>query len=81
MSNRITNASAPRLWASSWIFLVVVLAMVGWITWASPVHARDPDTPCNPAGDDNELLYCVWTVEPHFGGFYLDPDDSTALKI
>ena len=81
MSYWITNASAPRLRASSWIFLVVVLAMVGWITWASPVHAQDPDATCNPTGNDNELLYCVWTVEPRFGGFYLNPDDSTALKI
>ena len=81
MSNWITNGSALRLWAVSWIFLVVVLSIVGWITWASPVHAQDADVPCNPSGDDNNLLYCVWTVEPRFGGMSVDQSDANELQV
>ena len=55
--------------------------MVGWITWAYPVHAQGADAPCNPAGDDNELLYCVWTVEPRFGGMSIDQSDANVLRV
>ena len=55
--------------------------MVGWITWASPVHAQDADVPCNPSGDDNDLLYCVWTVEPRFGGMSVDQSDANVLRV
>ena len=71
----------PRtVWATPFI-LFTLLLLGGWLNTAPLASAQGADTACNPAGDDNELLYCVWTVEPRFGGFYLDPDDSTALKI
>ena len=81
MSNWITNGSALRLWALSWLSLVAVLAIVGWTPWASPVYAQDADAPCNPSGDDNELLYCVWLVEPRFGGMNVDPSDPGTLRV
>ena len=55
--------------------------MVGWITWAYSVHAQGADAPCNPAGDDNKLLYCVWTVEPRFGGMSIDQSDANVLRV
>ena len=81
MSNWITNRRALCLWAVSWIFLVAVMAIVGWTPLASPVHAQDADAPCNPSGDDNDLLYCVWTVEPRFGGMSIDQSDANVLRV
>ena len=71
----------PRtVWATPFI-LFTLLLLGGWLNTAPLASAQGADTACNPAGDDNELLYCVWTVEPRFGGMSVDQSDATVLRV
>ena len=36
---------------------------------------------CIPSGNANDLLVCVWLVEPRFGGFAVDESDGSVLKV
>ena len=42
---------------------------------------HDSSANCNPSGNANELLVCVWLVEPRFGGFAVDESDGSVLKV
>ena len=36
---------------------------------------------CDESGDSNELLYCVYLVEPWFGGFKADVNDPNGFSV
>ena len=44
--------------------------------WSSAARAT-----CDESGDSNELLYCVYLVEPRFGGFKADVNDPNGISV
>ena len=66
-----------------WVAILVLAALVG-ISWFSPTdgaEAQGAAPACNPTGDDNDLLYCIWTVEQRFGGFYVDSTNPSVVQV
>ena len=64
--------------------LVAALALAvlgGRLLVPVPAANAQAESVCNASGNDNDLLYCVWTVEPRFGGFMVDPSDASVLKV
>lgn len=63
---------------------LVVLALavlIGLSAGAQTAMAQDAQPTCNPAGDDNDRLYCVWIAEPRFGGFNVDDSDPSTIRV
>ena len=72
-----TLTSAIRLWLA----LLALAVLIGALVSAQTAMAQDAEPTCNPAGDDNDRLYCVWIAEPRFGGINVDDSDPTAIRV
>jgi hypothetical protein len=68
----------------SWLYLatlILALLVVAASVVPSPALAQDSPSTCDASGDDNDLLYCVWLVEPRFGGMSVDQSDANVLRV
>ena len=86
----IRQGSSPKLaWMNKcqpgrlaiWVavLLIGVLLSVNWLSPMAGTEAQDALPECDPSGDDNDLLYCIWTVEQRFGGFYVDSTNPSVV--
>ena len=67
-----------------WLYVatLILALLVGAALFAtSPALAQDSPSTCDASGDDNDLLYCVWLVEPRFGGMSVDQSVSSVLRV
>ena len=65
-----------------WYLLIIALIVLSPLAIVSTVvEAQGINSFCDPSGADNDLLYCVFQVEPRFGGFYVDPSDPDRLRV
>ena len=72
-----TLTSAIRLSSA-----VAAMALsIGGLVSAQTAMAQGAEPTCNPASDDNDRLYCVWLVEPCFGGMSADQSDASVLHV
>ena len=62
------------------IVLIGVSLSVNWFSPTDGAEAQGAAPACNPTGDDNDLLYCIWTVEQRFGGFYVDSTNPSVVQ-
>ena len=68
----------------SWLYLatLILALLVAAASFApSPAQAQDSRSTCDASGDDNDLLYCVWLVEPRFGGMSVDQSVPSVLRV
>ena len=68
----------------SWFYLatlILALLVAAASVVPSPALAQDSPSTCDASGDDNDLLYCVWLVEPRFGGMSVDQSDANVLRV
>ncbi len=70
-----TNAIRLRL------ALVALALLIGGLVSAQTATAQDAEPTCNPSGDDNDRLYCVWLAEPRFGGMSVDQSNASVLRV
>ena len=67
-----------------WLYVatLILALLVGAALFApSPALAQDSPSTCDASGDDNDLLYCVWLVEPRFAGMSVDQSDANVLRV
>ena len=67
-------------WVSLATLILTMLAAAALVA-TSPALAQDSPSTCDASGDDNDLLYCVWLVEPRFGGMSVDQSVSSVLRV
>ena len=76
---RMNECQPGRLAIWVAVFLIGVLLSVNWLSPTGGTEAQDAAPACHPSGDDNDLLYCIWTVEQRFGGFYVDSTNPSVV--
>ena len=77
----INKCQAQRFATWVAILLLMVLVSMGALLSANGAEAQDAAPECDPSGDDNDLLYCIWTVEQRFGGFYVDSTNPSVVQV
>ena len=77
----INKCQAQRFATWVAILLLMVLVSMGALVSATGAEAPDAAPECDPSGDDNDLLYCIWTVEQRFGGFYVDSTNPSVVRV
>ena len=63
------------------LWLAALTVLLGWLASTPAANAQHPDPSCNAFGDDNDLLYCVFVVEPRFGGFSVVGSDGSTIRV
>ena len=77
----INKCQAQRFATWVAIFLLMVLVSMDALVSATGAEAQGAAPECDPSGDDNDLLYCIWTVEQRFGGFYVDSTNPSVVQV
>jgi hypothetical protein len=74
----------PIVMRIRWVYLaalILALPLAVLLAAPSPALAQDSPSTCKPSGNDNDLLYCVWLVEPRFGGMSVDQSHANVLRV
>ena len=74
----------PTVMRIRWVYLATLIpTLLLGVLLAAPSLALAQDSPstCEPSGNDNDLLYCVWLVEPRFGGMSVDQSNPDVLRV